>query len=113
MKIAITTQGRDIDAPFEERFGRAPGYIICEAGGANASYLDNSRMQSMSHGAGIQAAQAVAGSGVGIVITGHCGPKAFQVLRQAKIRVYNARTATAREALAAYEAGQLQEQTSA
>jgi predicted Fe-Mo cluster-binding NifX family protein len=58
-------------------------------------------------GAGIQAAQNVADKGVRRLVTGHCGPKAFRVLNEADIEVYNTELPTVAAALEALEAGRL------
>ena len=59
-------------------------------------------------GAGIQTAQHLINSGVKGVITGHCGPKAFRVLKAAGIAVYNCQAQTVKEAIEQFRAGMLQ-----
>ena len=63
----------------------------------------------MSGGAGIQAAQMVAKSGAGVVITGNLGPKAADTLAAAGVRTYLGASGTVRQAMEHYKAGQLQE----
>lgn len=43
-----------------------------------------------------------------MLITGHCGPKAFRVLNAAGINVYNSEAATVKEAFDQFEKGKLQ-----
>ncbi|MGB3943974.1 MAG: NifB/NifX family molybdenum-iron cluster-binding protein, partial [Methanothrix sp.] len=58
-------------------------------------------------GAGIQAAQRLAGLGVGALITGNVGPNAIQTLSAAKINVYQSRGGTVREAVEQFQKGEL------
>jgi len=62
-------------------------------------------------GAGIQAAQEMAGRGVGAVITGNVGPNAYQVLSSAGIRILIGASGTVREAVEMFKRGQLQDAT--
>ncbi|MFA7062307.1 MAG: NifB/NifX family molybdenum-iron cluster-binding protein, partial [Pedobacter sp.] len=69
--------------------------------------IDNTQNLNASQGEGIQAAQAVATAGANVLITGHCGPKAFRVLNAAGIKIYNCEAATVEEALRLLEEGKL------
>jgi predicted Fe-Mo cluster-binding NifX family protein len=109
MKIAFTTPGDNLDAPLDPRFGRSPRFLLYDTDAGTFEVLDNHPNLQAASGAGIQAAEAVARSGAGAVVTGHCGPKAFHVLASAGIKIYNASFPTVREALEAYRAGRLAE----
>ena len=113
MKIAITTMGKSLDDPLSQRFGRAPAFLLCDTETDAVEILDNTPNLNAMQGAGIQAAQAVAGSGAEGLITGHVGPKAFQVLASAGVKVYTSAAGTAREALEALKAGTLTEASAA
>ncbi len=112
MKVAITARGDDLNAPFEERFGRAEKFLIYDTDDETVSVLDNRVNLHAAQGAGIQSAQRVAQAGISCVITGHCGPKAFSVLRRANVKVYFATVRTVREALEAFRRGSLREASS-
>jgi predicted Fe-Mo cluster-binding NifX family protein len=107
MKIAFTTSGSTLDAPLDSRFGRAPQYLVYDLDTDTFDVIDNSRSLNAAQGAGIQAAEQVVRSGAGSVVTGHCGPKAFQVLAAAGITVYTTDAATVAEALEQFKAGNL------
>jgi len=107
MKIAISTSGSDLNAPLNPRFGRATRFIIYETETGTFELADNSKNLNATQGAGIQAAQNAASTGVAAVITGHCGPKAFRVLSASKIALYPSTAATVQEALDLYAAGEL------
>ena len=109
MKIVITTSGNDLQAPLDPRFGRAAGYLLYDSESAAFELIANAKAQETSHGAGILAAERVARTGAKVLITGHCGPKAFRVLQAAGVKVYNCEAATVAEALEQYRAGKLVE----
>jgi len=113
MKIAFSTSGESLDAPLDARFGRAPRFLLFDLDSGSARLVDNGVSRASSQGAGIQAADSVARAGAGAVVTGHCGPKAFQVLHAAGIQVFSCHAATVGEALQQYRSGTLVEQTGA
>ena len=106
MKIAITATGPSLEAEAEPRFGRCPYFIIADPETLEFSAEENSSATT-AHGAGIAAAQAIADKGVQAVLTGHCGPNAFQVLSAAGISIHNSAAATVAEALEQYLAVKL------
>lgn len=99
MKIAITTSGDSLESSLDPRFGRAAKFLIYDMTSGDFEIVDNTQNLNAAQGAGIQAAQNVAQSGVECVITGHCGPKAFRVLSAAGIKIYNCTANTVAEAL--------------
>ena len=86
-KLAITSEGPSLDDQVDPRFGRAAGFLLVDPDTMSTEYLNNGQSQVMAQGAGIQAAQIVARAGVDWVLTGFVGPKAFQVLEAAGIKV--------------------------
>ncbi len=113
MKLAFTTTGNTPDAPLDPSFGRTPAFLIYDEESGTYSVIGNTQNMNAPQGAGIQAAQTIVKAGVGALITGHCGPKAFRVLAAAGIKVFNTDAANITEALARYRTGQLREATSA
>lgn len=109
MKIALTTSGNDLGAPLDSRFGRAPKFLIYDLEANTFEIVDNEQNLNAAQGAGIQSAQTVARLGVKALVTGHCGPKAFIVLKAANIKIYNTPAATVTEALEQYRSGKLDE----
>lgn len=108
MKIAFSTSGNDIEAPLDERFGRAARFLIYDDEGDRVEWIENGQGAEAAQGAGIQAAQAIVRSGAQALVTGHCGPKAFRVLAAAGIHVYLANATTVSKALDAFRAGKLE-----
>ena len=111
MRIAISSSGPDLDAEVDPRFGRCHCFVVVDPATEELEVLDNEAAM-MSGGAGIQAAQMVANSGVDAVITGNLGPNAADTLAATGLKVYLGVAGTVREALQQYKAGQLQETSS-
>jgi predicted Fe-Mo cluster-binding NifX family protein len=109
MKIAFTTSGDKVEAPLDSRFGRAPKFLVYDLEAETFVVIDNKQNLNAAQGAGVQSATAVANTGAQALVTGHCGPKAFQVLKTAGIKVYNTDAATVAEALEQYRSGRLAE----
>jgi predicted Fe-Mo cluster-binding NifX family protein len=111
MKIAITATTGDLDSEFDSRFGRGANFIIIEADTQEWEAYPNAALNA-SGGAGVQAAQFVAGHGVKAVISGDFGPKAYSALAAAGILMFLApagEALTARELLARYQEGRLKQ----
>ncbi len=105
-KIAVTSEGPTLDDLVDPRFGRAAGFVVVDLESMETRYVDNGQSQVMAQGAGIQAAELIARAGVGCVLTGFVGPKAFQALSAAKIGVVqNLEGITVREAVERYQSG--------
>ena len=107
MKIAVTSQGRDLDAQVDPRFGRAAYILVVDSATYEFEVIDNKDNANAFKGAGIQAATSVSDKGGEILLTGYCGPNAFKVLQAANIAVANDAGGTVREAVQAYINGDL------
>jgi predicted DNA-binding protein (UPF0251 family)/predicted Fe-Mo cluster-binding NifX family protein len=88
MKIAFTTSGTDMSAPLEERFGRATNFLIYDRPSNTFNVITNQNIGA-SHGAGIKAAETIVKSGAQALVTGFCGPKATQALKQGGVEIYS------------------------
>ena len=108
MKVAVTTNGKDLSAQVDPRLGRATGFLIVDTETGEFEYVDNSQNMQAAQGAGIQAGQTVANTGVEAVLTGNCGPKAFMALNAAGIKIYVGVSGTVAEAIEKFRAGELQ-----
>jgi len=107
MKIAFSTSGDSMDAALDPRFGRAPRFLIFDDETDSLEAIDNKQNLNAAQGAGIQSALTVCKQKVDCLITGHCGPKAFQVLEAANIKIYNCKAETIAEAYKLLKAGEL------
>jgi predicted Fe-Mo cluster-binding NifX family protein len=107
MKIAVTSQGTDLDSEVDPRFGRAPYFVVVDSETLAFEALDNKENLNALKGAGIQAAGMVSDNGAEVLLTGFCGPNAFKALAAAKVGVANNASGTVREAVQAYLDGKL------
>ena len=107
MKIAVTSQGTDLDAPVDPRFGRAAYILIVDSETLDFEVLDNKENVNALKGAGIQAATMVNDKGGEVLLTGFCGPNAFKAMNAANIGVANDASGSVREAVMAYLDGKL------
>ncbi|NOZ27715.1 MAG: dinitrogenase iron-molybdenum cofactor biosynthesis protein [Chloroflexi bacterium] len=107
MKIVVSANGYDLDAPASPVFGRCPVYVFVDTETMAFEAVDNPA-QAASGGAGIQAAQFVVNHGAQAVLSGNVGPNAFDVLAAANVPVYLVAEGTVRDAVEAFKAGRLQ-----
>ena len=109
MKIAITATGTTPESPLDARFGRAAYFLVFDPETNTWETVENTQNLNAAQGAGIQSAQNVIRSGARFVITGgHCGPKAFEVLRVAGVNVYSSDAPSVAEAVRLFRAGELE-----
>lgn len=106
MKIAVSASEPELNSPVDPRFGRSPYYIFLDPSTMDFEAIKNPNLSSPS-GAGIQAAQFVANRGVQALLTGSCGPNAFQTLEAGGVEVFIGVTGTVKEAAQKYVEGKL------
>jgi predicted Fe-Mo cluster-binding NifX family protein len=104
MKIAITSSGSDLKSEVDPRFGRCAYFILVETDTDEFEAIENSNVQGMG-GVGIQSGQMMANKGVKVVLTGSCGPNAFQTLQAAGIEVVTGINGTVQEAIDKFKLG--------
>jgi predicted Fe-Mo cluster-binding NifX family protein len=107
MKIAISTTRPDLDADIDPRFGRSQYFIIVDTETMDFVTLENPGA-SAGGGAGITTAQTIVTKGVDAVLTGNCGPNAYQVLVAGSIKVVTGVSGKVRDAVQNYVSGKLQ-----
>ncbi|RLE19565.1 MAG: dinitrogenase iron-molybdenum cofactor biosynthesis protein [Acidobacteria bacterium] len=100
MKVAVSTLGKTMEDKIDPRFGRAQGFVFYDTESGDSEYTGNGENIALAQGAGTQTAQFIADKGVEMVISGHFGPKAAQVLQTAGIQMKEAEPAwTVKEAI--------------
>lgn len=107
MEICVTASGEGLDAAVDPRFGRAPFFVFVDPETGAVASVPNEGL-ARDHGAGVGAAAAVAGRGARVLITGHCGPRALEVLEAGGVEVYVAPGGPVREAVEAWRRGTLE-----
>jgi len=108
MKIAITSTGPKLEDKVDPRFGRCHYFILFDTESNKFEAIENTGAQGMG-GVGIQSGQIMADKGVETVLTGNCGPNAFQTLQAAGIKVITGVTGTVQEAIDKFKSGELKE----
>lgn len=90
MKIAISSDGKNINGSVAEIFGRCAYFLIIEINDKKIKGFEAIENTSVNQttGAGISVAQMVASQNVNAVITGNVGPRALEVLKQFDIQIY-------------------------
>lgn len=109
MKIAVSSQDKDINSEVDDIFGRCPYFIIADIEDKKikeSKTIENTNVNQMG-GAGIATAQMMAENDVNAVITGNVGPRAFDVLKQFSIDVYSGK-GSVKEALQKFIDGKLE-----
>ncbi len=108
MKIAISARGTSPDSEVDERFGRAYWLLIYCDQSQDWDAIDNSENRVRPRGAGIRAAELLIEHGVGVLLTGETGPKAFRTLKAAGISMVHNVSGLVEDALIDWQAGRLQ-----
>ncbi len=99
MKVAVTATAPSLDAQVDPRFGRCTCFLVIDTVTLDFEAVPNMNA-GRNGGAGIQAAQVVAGCGVRAVLTGNCGPNAHRTLAAAGINIVTGCSGQVREMLA-------------
>jgi predicted Fe-Mo cluster-binding NifX family protein len=87
MKILVTCKENNENCEIDPRFGRCLHFAVVDLESGEISFHDNSENASGRQGAGVGAAKLAADLGVEYLLTGNCGPKAFQVLEASGVKV--------------------------
>jgi predicted Fe-Mo cluster-binding NifX family protein/NAD-dependent dihydropyrimidine dehydrogenase PreA subunit len=106
MKIAVTSTGPELDDSVEARFGRCPYFLIIDTDTMQFEAIENPNI-ALGGGAGIQSAQLMSEKGVTAVLTGNCGPNAYNVFGQAGIQVIVGVGGPVRNAVEQFKTGAL------
>jgi predicted Fe-Mo cluster-binding NifX family protein len=90
MKICITAKGTTLDALTEERFGRAPYFIVVESENGSFEAIKNPYADIMG-GVGPKVAQLLIARDIKALVSGQVGGNAQEVLAAAGIEMYTYR----------------------
>lgn len=89
-KMAVCSAGKSLDSQLDGRFGRCAFLIIIAEEEGNAYEVFPNPAVQHAHGSGISTAQTLVTKGVGKLVVGRIGPKAYEVLQKGGIKVYRA-----------------------
>ena len=106
MIVAVTAKGNTLDDQVDPRFGRCPYFLVVDTKTLTAEPVENPNL-ALGGGAGIQSAQLMAEHDVKVVLTGNCGPNAYQTLNAAEIEVIVGVSGVVRDAVEQFKSGAL------
>jgi predicted Fe-Mo cluster-binding NifX family protein len=104
MKVAISASGPGLDAEVDPRFGRCQYLIVVDTDTMEFNATENSNIMA-GGGAGISTAQTVSSLGAQAVLTGNCGPNAYETLSTAGIQVITGISGNVKDAIEGFKAG--------
>lgn len=108
MKLAISSHDGKVDSPFSPRFGRCEYFVLVDTETHAWETVANPASAARG-GAGPQAVQFLANSGVEATITGRYGPNAYDSLEAAGIQGFEASEGTPEVLLGEFLAGKLKQ----
>ena len=108
MKIAVTSAGNELISDVDPHFGRAKYFIIVDPKTLEYDAVENKQNLNSPQGAGIQAAKTVVDQKADVLISGNCGPNAFEILNGAGIKVVTCINGRVIDAIIRHKSGQLQ-----
>lgn len=106
-KVIVSASGQNLEAEVAPRFGRAPYFLLVNPESMEYEVVANQQNFQAAQGAGIQSAALVARYKPSALLTGYCGPKAFDTLQAARIEVIVGVKGSVREAVQQFRSGKL------
>jgi len=107
MKICVSSRGENLESQVDPRFGRCGYFIFVDTESMKFEAVRN-EFAAAGGGAGIQSARLVADREAEAVLTGNCGPNAYNTLQAANITVYPGATGSIREAVDLFISGKME-----
>ena len=104
MKIAISAERADLASNVAHRFGLSPYLLVVDTETMDFKALANPGATSRP-GAGVRAVVFAIGEGVEVVLTGYCGPAAYDQLVSNGIKVITNVSGMVKEVIDRYKAG--------
>jgi predicted Fe-Mo cluster-binding NifX family protein len=106
MKIAIPIDEKSMESTVCPSFGRAPYFLIYDTESKESLFIDNSAAASAG-GAGIKAAQMIVDNKAAALLTPRLGENAAEALKSAEIKIYKTKSASVKDNIDAFIAGNL------
>jgi predicted Fe-Mo cluster-binding NifX family protein len=106
MRVLVSSRGKYMDSMIAPRFGRCRFFVIVETENMDFEVYEN-KNAFLRDNAGINSAKFAVSKGVGTVLTGFMGPKAFRVFKNSGARVFTGISGTVLDAVDDYEKGEL------
>lgn len=96
MKIIVPLASNAQDSAVNEQFARAPFFMIYDSANGQTRIVDNP-VGGATGGAGVSAAQWVIDQAINAVITPRLGSKAGDLLKRAKVAIYQSTSESAED----------------
>ncbi len=113
MILAFPSNGKDLSADIDQRFGRCAYFVSYDTESKAVSFVSNEQNYQAAQGAGIQSATHVVNMKADVCLTSHCGPKAFRVFDTVGVKVITGVSGKISEAIVKFESGALKYASSA
>ncbi|CAN2050279.1 Dinitrogenase iron-molybdenum cofactor biosynthesis protein [Candidatus Magnetomoraceae bacterium gMMP-1] len=113
MKIAVSSTGKELTSEIDPRFGRAAYFLIVDSETMEYEIVENKQNINLPQGAGIQAGKTIVNNNAEVLLTGNCGPKAFNVIQSAGIKLFIGLKGRVIDAVEEYKNGNLKSADSA
>jgi len=107
LKIAVSSEGTDLEARVARKFGTAPYFAIIDPDSNYLEVVPNPGASSQ-RGAGMQAVVLAVSKGIQTVLTGYCSPVARRQLEANGIEVLSDLSGTVKEVVKQYQEGTAQ-----
>ena len=107
MKLAITSQGPDLDSLIYVRFDMARYFIVFDTDSGEFTTHDNAENRDGYQESAHQAAKVLRNMGVDAVLTCTIGPRALAVFQRGDVEVYVCDIGSVRNAVEQFRAGRL------
>ena len=109
MKVVVSATGDNLSAHVDRRFGRCPWFLFVDSESLKCEAVLNESADAAS-GAGTACAQLALEKEVDAVISGQVGPNAYEVLRQAGVKIFVvSKDISVREAIDRYKNNELRQ----
>jgi predicted Fe-Mo cluster-binding NifX family protein len=106
MLIAVTAKSNEPDSDVDPRFARAQCFHLIDSQTGHLTIIENKENQDLMQGAGVQTGQLIASKNVEVLLTGHCGPRAFQILQAAGVKIVTGVEGKVKDAVEKFKQGQ-------
>lgn len=106
MKICITSQGNDLEAAVDPRFGRCQYFVLYDVDSMRTEFIANTNKDGTG-GVGIQAGQLMVDKEVKVILTGNVGPNAYKTLKAGDIEIITDVSGKVVHAIDEYNRGEL------
>ncbi len=110
MKVILPVLGNSPQSVIDPRFGRCKFYALADTESDEITFIPYEEKE---RGSGINAANYVLNYKPDVIVVGNIGPKAFQVLSRAGIKIYGGVNGSIQEILDKLKNGKLKPLTSA